>query len=206
MEPNPSYDAVEMLNEDIGKADHTQLVVGCTLVDTKREDIGIPIRIMDPTDESVHLHAGTVIGLISEVEDVKVIAPSERESNELTSDLYSACGVNMHVCPCNKSNVNVEKAYAGDLAADYCKSEWTENLQNLYTRSSELLSSPECEEFSESLDKFPHSFAESRTDLGRTSMTPHGDRNAQCRSTKISTQKTPYGICRRRRKDDSRTA
>ena len=110
---------LKMLNEDVGNVDHTQLVVGCTLVDTKREDIGIPVRIMNPTDESVHLHAGTVIGLISEVEDVKFIAPSERESNELTSDVYAACGVDMHVCPCNKSDVNVEKTCAGESPADY---------------------------------------------------------------------------------------
>ena len=191
VEPNPRYDVVEMLNEDVGNVDHTQLVVGCTLVDTKHEDIGIPVRIMNPTDESVHLHAGTVIGLISEVEDVKFIAHSERESNKY---LYAACGVDMHVCPCNESDVNVEKTCAGDSPADYCKSEWTENLQNLYMRSSELMSLPECKEFSERLDKYPHSLAESHTDLGRTSMTPHEIETRNATPRKLAPRRSPMAF------------
>ncbi|MCG8112852.1 MAG: RNase H-like domain-containing protein [Candidatus Thiodiazotropha taylori] len=48
-----------------------EYMVGHTLVDPSRLDIGIPVRIMNPTDSDIIINSKTVIGVMQEVEEVK---------------------------------------------------------------------------------------------------------------------------------------
>ena len=46
-------------------------IVGHTLVDPNRSDIGIPVRILNPTSSNIVLNSKTVIGVMQEVDEVK---------------------------------------------------------------------------------------------------------------------------------------
>ena len=52
VEPHPHAEA----SVGLGCSDRSQLLIGCTLVDTKRVDQGVPVRVMNITNESVYLH------------------------------------------------------------------------------------------------------------------------------------------------------
>ena len=75
-----SQTSVNNVCVNIGDDDLSHLIVGATLVDTMRRDIGIPVRLMNPTNSDIRLHAGTVIGHISEVDGVEIVADEERDT------------------------------------------------------------------------------------------------------------------------------
>ena len=55
----------------------SDIVIGRSLIDSRRSDIAIPIRVMNVSDEECKLHAGMTLGYLEEVDTVQEIAASE---------------------------------------------------------------------------------------------------------------------------------
>ena len=139
--------------EDMG------LVIGCSLVDTHRVDIGIPVRVMNPTSEDIVIHEGTTIGTASEIEAVERIADEENSSQEHHERVVHVCKVNSDV--------------QGADAKKCDRSTWSSNLTELYSRCSNDLTSNQRDELANLLEKHEAVFANSSTDYGRTSVIEH---------------------------------
>ena len=182
IEPHPHA----KVNENLGNSDRSQLIIGCTLVDTQCEGKPVPVRIMNITQESVYLHAGTVVGLVSEVDDVELIAETEMDSDELTAkEVYSAC-----TC----KYVNTDSDDCHDSPANLCNDNWTENLKDLYKRSCELLNVHECKKLRDLLDNYQNCFAKSPTDLGKTSIIQHSIDTGDASPIKSAPRRPPMAF------------
>ena len=123
------------------------IMVARTLVDHKREDMDIPIRVMNVTNEPVCLRSGVCVGLLHGVE---------------TSDLFPLC------------DSSCEKRFQVRSMKRTCDSiEWSEGVRELFRNSSGLLDDVQQERFRQLLDKYHSVFATSPTDLGITSVIQH---------------------------------
>ena len=120
-----------------------EYIVGHTLVDPNRADIGIPVRILNPTNSNVTINSKTVIGLMQEVEEVKpfICNPNKNGSEQIQSQ---------------KNNQKLP-----------------EHLQDLFKRSCKNLSPKQSRELKQLLIKHKTVFAKSSDDLGRTSIVKH---------------------------------
>ena len=50
------------------------LMVGSSLVDTSRKDIGILVRLMNTSPENIELKVGMKLGYLHEIDDIELIA------------------------------------------------------------------------------------------------------------------------------------
>ena len=118
-------------------------IIGHTLVDPNRSDIGIPVRILNPTSSDIILNSKTVIGVMQEVDEVKPF--------NYVSTVNDTC---------QSKSVNKEQNVP-------------EHLQDLFKRSCKKLSPEQSQELKQLLIKHQNVFAKSSNDLGRTSVVKH---------------------------------
>ena len=118
-------------------------IVGHTLVDPNRSDIGIPIRILNPTSSNIVLNSKTVIGVMQEVDVVK---PFPYATNVNDS--------------CQTKAVKEEQKVP-------------EHHQYLFKRSCKNLTQQQSQELKQLLINHQNVFAKSANYLGRTSVVKH---------------------------------
>ena len=165
---NSSYGIVEPITkEDDDEEDH--IVIGKSLVDVRRTDIGIPIRIMNTSSEDFHLFAGTSIGYLSEIDDIEEIDDSENNEKERLCRTYS-------LCPLHISNVNTEASTHGDPGVELDGAEqqkWSDDLNSLFQRSTKTRTDHESGIVRGLFNKHEGKFARSPDDHGHTRVVQH---------------------------------
>ena len=139
-----------------GKTIHEEIHIGSSLVDIARVDIGIPIRVMNTSNENYLLHKGTILASLQEVSDIVQIADQEK---------YGDCRI-----ASLKTKLADDK---DDEANKYPMPEWTQGVQDLFVRSKDGLSDAHADRMGNLIDKHIGIFAKSPTDLGRTSLVTH---------------------------------
>lgn len=150
-------------NENLGH----NIVVGSSLIDINRKDIGIPVRLMNTSPENIELRAGTAVGYLHEVDAVELIA--EQENCE-TDHLYRVSRVcRTHGRPTSYA----VKPLVPAVPKRPTPAQWSEGLQKLFDRSCAELSPQEQVTLRELLIKHENTFAKSAEDLGRTSIVQH---------------------------------
>ena len=118
-------------------------IVGHTLVDPNRSDIGIPVRILNPTSSNIVLNSKTVIGTLQEVDEVK--------------PFFYATNAN--------DGCQTKSVKEGQKVP--------EHIQDLFKRSCKNLSQQQSQELKQLLIKHQNVFAKSPNDLGRTTVVKH---------------------------------
>lgn len=125
-------------------------VAGC-LIDVTRNDIDIPVRVVNTSSEEINLHAGMRIG-----------------SMELISDVCDMC--NNDVIKSSNPSIRTVKA---DSSKEVSQKSWPDDLQTLYQKSCEGLDPHTQDQLFALLDKHSSTIASSSTDIGRTSIVQH---------------------------------
>ena len=144
------------------------VVVGSSLIDPSRDDIDIPVRLLNLSPENIELQAGTTIAYLHEVDAVELLA--EQENCE-ADHLYRVTRVcREHARPTSYACNPVSPAAPDPLPSS---DKWSEKLQELYERSCETLSPNQQKTLRELLAKHENTFAKSAEDLGRTSIVQH---------------------------------
>nr|XP_054775482.1 uncharacterized protein LOC129283934 [Lytechinus pictus] len=138
----------------IEKTAHTcnkdDLNVASVLIDVTRNDIDIPVRVANTSNEPIDLRAGMRIASIELIDNVYMC-----DTNAMNSSKPSICTV--------KAGLN----------EDVQSNSWSDDLQSLYQKSCERLDQDTQNELSKLLDKHSSTFASSSTDVGRTSIVQH---------------------------------
>ena len=143
-------------------------VIGRSLIDPSRTDIGIPIRLMNPSAENIELRAGTTLGYLHEVETIELIAEQENCELEHFYRVARVCRAHTRPESCTVNGPAVPSALNTPSPDS-----WPEELQKLYDRSREDLPPHKQERLRELLNKHANTFAKSPEDLGRTSVVQH---------------------------------
>ncbi len=174
VEPSYSYSVNKIFDDDDDDLD-ISLIIGNSLIDTSRQDIGVPVRILNPTNEDIILPKGITLGYVAEVESIgNVIAAEEHcESRQDESEEIKVC--NVHMKSRDKTEVNeVDKSKSFSMASyDVDTSAWCDDLQELYKRTCSDLDVEQQVNLARLLEKYTDCFSKSPTDLGRTSVIQH---------------------------------
>ena len=173
VEPDTCYSATAQRDNE----SNADLIIGNSLIDTQRNDIGVPVRIMNTTDEDMHLFKGTSLGYVSEVDAVTYqIADHEHDLPESSEhDIVPTCNVGLgDPDTCMTSDNNETTKVEENMVSSACDTHaWCEGLRDLYDRSSKGLDQDQCSRLAELLNRHSICFATSPTDLGRTSVLQH---------------------------------
>ncbi len=164
------------------------LIIGRSLVDTHRTDIGIPVRVMNTSPESLHIFAGTVIGCLSEIEDMITVDQQENTELESYHRTFSVCSIHNNM---TESHVSSTADNTSDCKPGVDMSEWSENLCELFHRSSEELNETQSEALKVMLSKHVGTFARSSDDHGRTSVVKHEINTGDARPIKQRPRRPP---------------
>ncbi|MCG7870380.1 MAG: hypothetical protein JAY74_28925 [Candidatus Thiodiazotropha taylori] len=119
-------------------SENTDYIVGRTLVDPSRSDIGIPVRLMNPTSADITIKSKTVLGIMQEADEVRPF-----------------------ICTSNQNKTENEQCES--VTND---TQLPSHLQDLFKRSRKNLSSEQACELKELLIKHESVFAKSSSDLG----------------------------------------
>ena len=130
---------------------HSELHVASCLVDLTRTDIELPVRVVNLSNDPITLHEGTRIATLSFVDDVY----------ELDDDHGVGTHAKINNVKVDSRNSNMELH------------EWSRDLNQLYDRSCTELNSSEKDKLFALFEKHESTFANSPTDLGRTSVVQH---------------------------------
>jgi hypothetical protein len=131
VEPNYCYSVNKMYEDD-----DVNIIIGNSLIDTTRQDIGVPVRIMNPTNEEIVLYKGTTLGYVAEVKSIENMLV-EKEHIEMEQDgqdetIYSICNVHMHSTNASKVE-KTDRLKSNTMGSyDFDTSSWCEDLQELY--------------------------------------------------------------------------
>ena len=175
VEPNCCFSANY---EEYGNDDDDDLIIGSSLIDTKRQDIGVPIRVLNPTPEDILLFEGKTLGYVHEVDAVThIIANEEHTDREISGDVtnYSVCSIHNQTADRNQ-NKEQETDNSEDKMASYSKvamSTWNKDLRELYNRSSNGFNPDQQVERARRIDRYLTCFSTSPTDIGRSSILKH---------------------------------
>ena len=135
-----------MVSSKLSNDNGNSILVGRTLVDHRRTDIGLPIRLLNLSSEEILLRKGSNIAQLHEVEDITINNNS------------------------NKTPINRVNKLA---TSQHGTSHWPEPLVELYNRSITKLDSNCKEQLHAVLDKYVDVFAKSPHNMGRTSVVTH---------------------------------
>ena len=152
------------------------LVIGNTLIDPRRSDVSLPVRVINPTAENIVLRQGKTIGYLHEVDDVCTLFNSESEETHLP--VYSV-------------NSTVPKS---------CVSQWPDPLKDLFEKSRANLSDSDQERLSLLLNKHVTLFAKSPDDLGHTSVVQHCIDTGDARPIKHAPRRPPRAFIEEERR------
>ena len=147
---------------------NTPLVLGRSLIDTRRHDIGIPVRVMNTSDEDIKVHAGMKIGYIHEVEHVEEIDEQENTDIDHLCRSYSVCKLHSIDLKNTDSHNDSKSSVPGSNVEHWCT-----DLKSLYKRSSENLEPNKAKVVENLLQKHEQAFAKSPDDHGRTHLVQH---------------------------------
>ncbi len=140
--------------------DHINLVLGHSLIDTRRSDIAIPVRVMNTADVEVKLRTGMKLGFLHEVEDIEEIDDRENTDIDQLCRTYSICKVH---------SVSRSEEHTGDNATEG----WCEDLKTLYSKSVEEVEASDAKKVKALLNRHQSVFAKSPDDHGRTNIVQH---------------------------------
>ena len=57
-------------HEEYGKDKEDSLIIGISLIDTERQNIGVPVRVMNPTTGAILLFQGKTLGYVHRIDTV----------------------------------------------------------------------------------------------------------------------------------------
>ena len=131
-----------------------ELHVAACLVDMTRNDIDLPVRVANLSDEEITLLAGTRIATLSIVDELY-----EFQDNDINT--------------CSHRSVNINNVKLNSDMTNDKPDGWSPDLTHLYERSCGDLNSTEKQQLFDLCEKHKSTFASSPTDLGRTSIVQH---------------------------------
>ena len=143
--------------------DHIDLVLGRSLIDTRRDDMTIPVRVMNISDTEIKLHAGMKLGFVEEVDHIGEIDECENTELDQLCRTHSVCKV--HSMCLKKVDITT--------SSDAEQQEWCDDLKALYHRSVNKLDLGKTERAKTLLNKHVTKFSTSPDDHGRTSIVQH---------------------------------
>ena len=143
------------------------LVIGRSLIDPSRKDIGVPVRLMNTSSENIKLYAGATLGYLHEADAIELIAEEENGEIDHLHRVMRAC--RLHPCKASRA----VSSHVPAAPHPPTTSKWPDGLQQLYDRSCEDLSPQEQGSLRELLARHENAFAKSAEDLGRTSVVQH---------------------------------
>ena len=141
------------------------IIFGRSLMDLKRKDIGLPIRVLNTTSDELKLRAGMKIGYLHKVDAVQEIEDAENSEIEQICRTYSIC--NLHAVDIKTSDTD----FSANMSS---KQNWCEDLQKLYNRSVQGLSNKHEDLATGLVDKHSNKFVQSSEDYGRTKVVQYG--------------------------------
>ena len=144
------------------------ILVGNTLVELKDTNTGLPVRILNPSEEDVIVKKGLVLARLEEVVEILPF-----ENKELQYD--NACSADQSI---RVTNVSVKKELPG-------------HLKELYDKSAENLNLEEENKLYELLCDNSDLFAKSSSDLGKTSVVEHTINTGNAKPIKQAARRPP---------------
>ena len=198
VEPNCCFSANY---EEYGNDDDDDLIIGSSLIDTNRQDIVVPIRVLNPTPEDILLFEGKTLGYVHEVDAVThVIANEEHSERELNGNVanYSVCSIHSQTADQRQNQNNAqETSNSEDEMASYSEvhmSAWCKDLHELYNRSCDGLNPDQQVELARLIDRHLTCFSTSPTDLGRTSILKHEIDTGDAQPVKTPPRRPPMAF------------
>lgn len=145
-------------------SERTEVQIAFSLSESSAESL--PIRIMNPGVDDVHLYKGSVLGHLEPVEEV---IPFLSDDINPGSDV-SSCEPIQRV-----TSIDTDSGWPTDSVevVDKCVLQVPSHLEDLYQRSVRQLSQDEAQKLSQLLVTFQNAFAKDDNDLGKTTVTQH---------------------------------
>lgn len=153
------------------KDDFENIMIARSLCNACRSDIGIPVRVMNTSQEVLTLQSGMTLGYLHGVD---------------ASEVFDASVESRSGCSFNVNNVR---------GTDSCDNQDPVSLPSeileLFSNASEMLSAEQQQMLLELLHKHESVFAKSPTDLGRTSLIQHEIDTGDARPIRQAVRRPP---------------
>jgi hypothetical protein len=144
------------------------LLIGRSLVNPSRQDIGIPVRVLNTSSEDLPLPVGVSIGTLYEVDSIS--DASTGDSSQGLSLSVPVCTVNAKSTTCTVPS-HVLELYNRSITADVSE-RGKRGLAQL-------------------LEQYQHGFAKCPTDIGHTSVVTHSIPTGDAKPIKQAVRRTP---------------
>lgn len=161
---NISSGSCFVLDPSVNFVDKFEVQVASSLNEAAGDQV--PVRVMNPGEDNVHLYKGTVV---AHAQQVEVVIPFLEAENEPGPDASTGCNIR------KVSNDTTDSGWptASVEPAESITGKVPDHIRELFDRSTCNLSDIDAQKLAELLVTFQDAFATSSSDLGRTTITEH---------------------------------
>lgn len=164
-----------------------QLKVAATLSDCSDGQVEVPVRILNPNDEDVLIHRGTVVGQAEAVKEVVSILQTEKENVEALRK------VEIQQCKTNESS-RPDDSIGHINSEGHLDVKIPDHLANLYESGCENLTESERIQYCNLLMRYQSAFAKDNLDLGQTDIVEHTIETGDAAPIKQRARRTPLAF------------